>query len=135
MIYCWDGFEEFGPNGKKWDMPVLVRMSGDVCNGVEPMPPQFLNCRAFDEQTGEEVPDVLAYDDDRGLVDRLVSGPDGKAMVNASRRSVAVATEFRRLRFEPCSPPGQDVPTMVVTADVEASVVSPPAESKQEGGQ
>jgi hypothetical protein len=78
-------------------------MKGPHIRQEKPMPEELKNARLFDEQTGEEVESVVAYDSARGVLDRVPIAEDGMGRMNAQHDNPIIATEFRRLRIEPAA--------------------------------
>jgi len=96
-IYCWD---MDGPGGSRG---AIFNPRGNATPvHWEPMPEAvYFGSIAFDAETGEEVSHVVRYDDERGMVERLLLDGSGSPVAGILREEVAKICEFRKLRFVP----------------------------------
>lgn len=57
-------------------------------------------CKVVDEDTGEQIQAVIAYNSVTGFVDRVQLDANGKVIHRANHSGIAVVTERRRVRLE-----------------------------------
>lgn len=109
-IYNWNelsiGHKTFGSN----DSPHIR---------WEPMPPDIQAAAITDTATGEVVPEVLAYDSHRKLVDRVLLNANGRPFVRADYDDVAMVTESRELTITPREVSAEDAIGMIEAAKAE----------------
>lgn len=104
MVYDWNALkvcEFIYPKGIE---------HGPIINQTRDMPDDLRGpVSLIDEDTGEEVHRVLAYNSAAGVVDRIQCDESGKVVMRAARgafgdSAIAIITERRRLRIVPKEP-------------------------------